>query len=92
MEDTDNAPAATATRRPMARHRRATHAYRDTLIGPNNLPITRGYTGAYVWSARTDGDAVRVSARVAGTDRRVPVADLPNYVAAAILEAIATDI
>ncbi|AET09920.1 hypothetical protein GoPhGRU1p79 [Gordonia phage GRU1] len=87
----DNATPA-ATRRPMARHRRATHAYRDTLIGPRQLPITRGYTGRYRWSVRTDGDAVLVSAHVAGTDRRVPVADLPNYVAAAILEAIATDI
>ncbi|AYD82180.1 hypothetical protein KNU13_gp94 [Gordonia phage Turuncu] len=48
MKETGNAPAA--TRQPMARHRRATHTYRDTLIGPNKIPITRGYTGAYVWS------------------------------------------
>ncbi len=67
---------------------KSTYAYRDTLIGPNAIEITRGITGGYSWSAHTYDNRLIVEVRKAGATSALTVERAPNYVMAAIARAM----
>lgn len=58
------------------------HAYRDTLIGPNTIEITRGISGKYSWTVRTQNG--RLLVEVTSDNRSIAVEKVPNYVMADI--------
>jgi len=69
--------------------------YRDTLIGPAGIEITRGISGEYNWTVTADQTTpgrMRVNVkRVGWIDTRVPLDKVPNYVMAEILKSIASE-
>jgi len=63
------------------------HAYRDTLIGPNNIEITLGISGKYSWTVRVESD--RLLIEVTSDNRSIAVEKVPNYVMADIARVMA---
>lgn len=61
----------------------------DTLIGPNNVPILRGYIGTYAYSARTENKNVAIRVWRAGRNSALPLDKVPDYVMAHILRKLA---
>ena len=63
------------------------HAYVDTLIGPNNIKIIRGWSNSYVWSVKTNAyESLDVC--IHKDNKKIIVDNAPNYVLADIMKAI----
>lgn len=63
------------------------HAYVDTLIGPNNIKIIRGWSNSYVWSVKTN-EYESLDVCIRKDNKTVMVDNAPNYVLADIMKAI----